>query len=242
MSRQPDIKEPTATVTLAIFDLDNTLIAGDSDNLWGVYLVEQGVVDAETYGEANERFFRQYRQGTLDIHAYLRFALAPLAENDPESLWQWRRSFVERMIRPIVLPAAVDLVASHRRRGDYTLILTATNRFVTEPIAALFGVDELIATRPEWRDGRFTGDVIGTPTFREGKVDALNQWLADHEESLDGSVFYSDSHNDLPLLERVSEPVAVDPDQQLLETAQQRGWRIISLRASARDTHDQSFH
>lgn len=227
---------------LAIFDLDNTLIAGDSDHLWGAYLVEQGIVDRAAYEAANDRFFREYRDGTLDIDAYLRFALAPLAANAPEDLWRWRRAFVERMIQPIVLPAARGLVEQHRAQGDFTLILTATNRFVTEPIAALFGVDALLATEPEWRDGRYTGAVTGRPTFREGKVDALLAWLADRDLSLENSVFYSDSHNDLPLLERVREPVAVDPDPQLRAVADARDWPVITLRRDDTDTHDQSFH
>ncbi|MBA1146808.1 HAD family hydrolase [Ectothiorhodospiraceae bacterium WFHF3C12] len=227
---------------LAIFDLDNTLIAGDSDHLWGAYLVERGIVDRSVYEAANDRFFRQYRDGTLDIDAYLRFALAPLADNDPEDLWRWRREFVARLIQPIVLPAARGLVEDHREQGHYTLILTATNRFVTEPIAGIFGVDALLATEPEWRDGRYTGAVTGRPTFREGKVDALMAWIEDRDVSLDDSVFYSDSHNDLPLLERVREPVAVDPDPQLREVADRRDWPVITLRQDDTDTHDQSFH
>jgi HAD superfamily hydrolase (TIGR01490 family) len=229
-------------VKLAIFDLDNTLIAGDSDHLWSAFLVERGIVDRDAYEAANDRFFREYRQGTLDIHAYLAFALAPLAEHDPESLRQWRREFLEHMIRPIVLPAAQALVASHRSRGHFTLILTATNRFVTEPIAELFRVDALLATEPEWRDGRYTGQAVGVPTFREGKVTALDQWLRERDESLTDSVFYSDSHNDVPLLERVDKPVAVDPDEQLRAIARQRAWPIISLRGESADTHVQSFH
>lgn len=227
---------------LAIFDLDNTLIAGDSDHLWGAYLVEQGIVDRAAYQAANDRFFQAYRDGTLDIHEYLRFALAPLAENEPEDLWRWRRAFMDDMIQPIVLPAARALVERHRRQGDYTLILTATNRFVTEPIAEIFGVDTLLATEPEWRDGRFTGAVTGRPTFREGKVDALLEWLEGRDLSLADTVFYSDSHNDLPLLERVRDPVAVDPDPQLRQAADQRGWPVISLRREDTDTHEQSFH
>lgn len=229
-------------MALALFDLDNTLIAGDSDHLWGEFLVERGIVDRDAYREANDRFFQAYRAGTLDIDAYLRFALAPLAAHDPERLWQWRRAFVEEKIRPIVLAPGRELVAKHRRAGDRTLIVTATNRFVTEPIAALFGVDALLATTPEWADGRYTGRVAGTPTFREGKVTVLEQWLAEHGESLKDSTFYSDSHNDLPLLERVSQPVAVDPDEALREQARRRGWPVISLRTNDADTHEQSFH
>jgi len=229
-------------MALALFDLDNTLIAGDSDHLWGEFLVEQGIVDRDTYREANDRFFQAYRDGTLDIDAYLRFALAPLAAHEPEQLWQWRRAFVDDKIRPIVLESGRSLVAGHRRAGDVTVIVTATNRFVTEPIAALFGVDELLATTPEWTDSRYTGRVAGTPTFREGKVTVLEQWLVERGERLEGSTFYSDSHNDLALLERVSHPVAVDPDAALRRTALERGWPVISLRGDGPDTHDQSFH
>ena len=224
-------------MALAIFDLDNTLLAGDSDYLWGQFLVELGVVDAAEYADSNERFYQDYLAGRLDNHAYLEFALQPLARHKPEQLHRWRSRFIEEIIAPLILPAARELIAEHRRRGDIPLIITATNRFITEPIAALFGIEHLLATEVEWANGRYTGRYVGIPTFREGKIAALEQWLTRHDADLVGSWFYSDSHNDLPLLERVDNPVAVDPDEVLRRHAQQRGWRIISLRnTSGRQT------
>jgi HAD superfamily hydrolase (TIGR01490 family) len=218
-------------VALAMFDLDNTLLAGDSDFLWGQHLVEQGVVDPEAYAAENRRFYQDYLDGTLDIQAFLAFSLRPLSQHEPDLLHQWRAQFIADKIDPIVLPAARELLAEHRRRGDTLLIITATNRFVTQPIADLLGVEHLLATEPELLAGRYTGRPTGTPTFREGKVKALQEWIARHGTDLDGSWFYSDSHNDLPLLERADHPVAVDPDPTLRRHAEQRGWPIISLRS-----------
>lgn len=215
---------------LAIFDLDNTLLAGDSDYLWGVFLAERGVVDPDHYERENERFYREYKEGRLDIHEFLRFSLAPLARHTPAELVAWRADFLAEKIEPIVLPKALALLDRHRAAGDELLIITATNRFVTEPIAARLGVPHLIATEPALRDGRYTGEVEGIPSFREGKVLRLEQWLDAHRASLAGSSFYSDSHNDIPLLERVDHPVAVDPDPALADLAAARGWTILSLR------------
>lgn len=217
-------------VSLAIFDLDNTLLAGDSDYLWGQFLVESGIVDATAYHEANERFYAQYREGCLDITEFLRFALKPLSEHPPERLYAWREQFVEQKILPILLPAAHALIERHRQAGDLPLVITATNRFVTEPIVKLYGIGHLIATTPEFRDGRYTGHFEGTPCFQGGKVTRLDEWLQEHGHSLEGSWFYSDSHNDLPLLERVAYPVAVDPDETLMAFAKNSGWPVISLR------------
>jgi len=217
-------------VALALFDLDNTLLAGDSDYLWGRYLVEQGIVDGETYESENERFYREYREGKLDIHEFLRFSLRPLAGRDRETLRRWREGFLAEKIEPLIQPAAEMLVDGHRIEGDTLVIITATNRFVTEPIAERFGVPNLIATEPALRDGRYTGEVDGTPSFREGKVERLREWLLARGETLDGSCFYSDSHNDLPLLELVERPVAVDPDDELRAHATEKDWEIISLR------------
>ncbi len=222
-------------MTLAIFDLDNTLLAGDSDYLWGRFLVERGLVDPERYEADNRRFYEDYLAGTLDVHAFLRFALEPLTRHPAEQLHRWRQEFLEQKIRPIVLRPALDLVRAHAERGHTTMIITATNRFVTDPIAALFGVDHLIATTPEFVDGRYTGRIADRPTFREGKVLALEDWLAAREQRPDRSWFYSDSHNDLPLLERVTDPVAVDPDDTLRQTAAARGWPILSLRDGGGD-------
>jgi HAD superfamily hydrolase (TIGR01490 family) len=217
-------------VSLAIFDLDNTLIGGDSDYLWGQYLVEQGLVERAHYEEANARFYDEYKKGTLDIACFLEFALAPLAQYKPEELYRWRNAFIQEKVKPIVLPAAHELIQKHRYSGDIPIIITATNRFVTEPIAHLYGIDHLIATHPEFANGRYTGRFIGTPCFREGKIARLEEWLTEHDHDLVDSWFYSDSHNDLPLLCRVSHPVAVDPDETLLRVAEEAGWPIISLR------------
>lgn len=217
-------------MALAIFDLDNTLLVDDSDHLWGEYLAEEGVVDGEHYRRENDRFLHEYQQGRLDIHEFLRFSLQVLARHEPSELARLRAGFLERKIVPIVAPRAPALLTRHRDAGDHLMIITATNRFVTEPIARLLGVDTLIATEPAMSGGRYTGDVAGTPCFREGKVERLQQWLAEHGGDLDGASFYSDSHNDLPLLEQVTYPTAVDPDPTLRETAEQRDWPIITLR------------
>lgn len=214
---------------LAIFDLDNTLLSGDSDYLWGQYLAEIGVVDGTAYEAANRRFYEDYKEGRLDIYAFLAFSLKPLADNPPEALYQWRHQFIEQKIRPLIGQAARQLVESHREAGDTLLIITATNSFVTSPIAELFDIPNLIGTDPEMQDGRFTGRVRGIPSFREGKVTRLQRWLRDTGHSLDESTFYSDSHNDLPLLEIVNRPVAVNPDDALEQRAREAGWPVISL-------------
>jgi HAD superfamily hydrolase (TIGR01490 family) len=217
-------------MTLAIFDLDYTLLGGDSDYLWGAYLVAEGLVDGDYYQRENQRFYEEYRQGTLDIFQFLNFALRPLAENPLSSLLALRERFMEEKIEPIILPAARTLIKQHRQQGHQLLIITATNRFITEPIAAALGVEHLLATDPEMIDGRYTGKVASTPTFREGKVIRLREWLKEKGANLSGSWFYSDSHNDLPLLEMVSHPVAVDPDDTLRQHAEMKGWPVISLR------------
>ncbi len=217
-------------MTLALFDLDNTLLAGDSDYLWGRFLVSRGIVDPIYYERENQRFYDEYKAGELDIYEFLAFSLRPLAQHDLATLSAWREQFIEERILPLVTPAARELVAQHRTQGHRLVIITATNRFVTEPIAELLGVDELIATDPELVNGRYSGQVAGTPCFREGKVTRLQAWLTAHGEHLEGSWFYSDSHNDLPLLELVDHPVAVDPDDTLADHASLRSWPIISLR------------
>jgi HAD superfamily hydrolase (TIGR01490 family) len=218
---------------LALFDLDNTLLSGDSDYEWGQFLVDRGILERDTYEAQNRVYYEQYVAGTLDIHEYLGFALRPLAEHQPADLARWHADFMQSRILPMVSAPARALVRGHRERGDLCAIITATNSFVTAPIAAEFGVGHLVATEPESRDGRFTGRVAGTPCFREGKVRRLEEWLAGQGRRLDEfseSSFYSDSHNDLPLLERVSRPVAVDPDEALEREAARRGWERISLR------------
>ena len=215
---------------LALFDLDNTLIAGDSDYLWGCFLVEQGIVDGAEYEQANQRFYDQYKVGELDIHEFLAFQLRPLAAHPLETLQAWRMQYIRDKIEPILLPKARLLVERHRQQGDTLVIITATNRFITEPIAAQYGIDHLLATEPELREGHYTGLVTGTPCFQEGKVTVLRQWLTAHQTSLNDSWFYSDSHNDLPLLSQVTRPTAVDPDEILGAHAEQHGWPVISLR------------
>jgi HAD superfamily hydrolase (TIGR01490 family) len=215
---------------LALFDLDNTLLNGDSDYLWGQFLGEIGAVDRVAYERENERFYRDYREGNLDIMAFLSFSLKPLAQRDPAQLAAWHGRFMREKIEPRITAAAAALVEQHRRAGDTLVIITATNAFVTAPIAARFGIAHLIATEPERVDGRYTGRVAGTPSFREGKIERLEQWMAHNGARLDGACFYSDSHNDLPLLERVERPVAVDPDDILAAHAGARGWPVISLR------------
>jgi HAD superfamily hydrolase (TIGR01490 family) len=215
---------------LAIFDLDDTLLAGDSDHLWGEWLSESGLVDAEEHAAANERFYQDYRSGSLDIAAYLRFALRPLAGRSAAEIAHWQADFLIAKIHRIMLPAAIDLLEHHRERGDTRLVITATNAVVAAPIVAELGVENLIACEVELRDGVYTGAPTGIPSYREGKVVRLREWLDQHGESLAGATFYSDSHNDLPLLEQVDQPVAVDPDAILEQRAREAGWRIISLR------------
>lgn len=218
-------------MTLAIFDLDNTLLAGDSDHAWGEFLVEEGIVDAEEYRKANDRFYQEYLNGELDILHYLGFALQPLAKHSMEDLLAWRERFMDKKVRPMLQDKAFQLLGEHRSQGHTLMIITATNRFVTEPVAELLGIEHLIATDPEMVNGRYTGEVAGTPSFQDGKVTRLNDWLASNSETLEGAWFYSDSHNDAPLLRKVDNPVAVDPDPTLEKLARESGWKVMSLRA-----------
>lgn len=217
-------------MALALFDLDNTLLAGDSDYEWGQYLVSIGVVDKAIYEAANLKFYEQYKNGTLDIYEFLAFAFTPLTQYSRSELNAWRSHFVEERIRPLMLEKGKEKIQWHKALGDTPVVITATNSFVTAPIVAAFGIEHLIATTPEEIDGEFTGQVDGVPCFQEGKVLRLQQWLEGRDMSLDGSWFYSDSHNDMPLLERVTTSVAVDPDKKLDHVARQRGWRIESFR------------
>ena len=215
---------------IALFDLDNTLIAGDSDYLWGCFLVEQGIVDGASYERENRRFYDLYKVGKLDIYEFLDFQLRPLAANELDTLHHWRAQYIEEKIVPILLPKAHDLLNRHRDQGDTLVIITATNRFITAPIASLYGIDHLLATEPELRSGRYTGGITGIPCFQDGKVQQLSGWLQKHRQTLEDSWFYSDSHNDLPLLNKVINPVAVDPDEILEQHASEHGWPVISLR------------
>jgi len=217
-------------MALALFDLDNTLLAGDSDYLWGEFLTEQGVVDRDVYERENQRFYEEYKQGTLDIHEFQAFSQQPLVDNDISKMTALRAQFVEEKIRPIMSPASFELIARHRDQGDTLVVITATNSFVTSPIVSAFGIDNLLATEPEVVNGKYTGKIAGTPCFQGGKVVRLMKWMQEHKLDMHGSWFYSDSHNDLPLLLEVDHPVAVDADDQLLAYANAADWQVMSLR------------
>lgn len=223
------ILEPDV-VGIALFDLDNTLIGGDSDYLWGCFLAERGIVDGVYYEQENRRFYDEYKAGVLDIHEFLRFQLRPLAEHDMETLHDLRKHYITEKIRPILLPKAQRLIQDHRAQGHIPVIITATNRFITSPIAELYGVDQLLATDPEVVADRYTGSISDVPCFQEGKIHKLRDWLTTNNLTLEDSWFYSDSHNDLPLLNEVTHPIAVDPDEILRQHAQTHGWQVISLR------------
>jgi HAD superfamily hydrolase (TIGR01490 family) len=217
-------------LALAIFDLDHTLLSGDSDHAWGQYLVDQGLVDADVHKFRNDHFYEQYKAGTLDIHEYLAFALKPLVDHPLDLMHATRETFLCERIEPLISAKSRALISKHRDQGDDLLIITATNGFVTYPIAAQLGIDHIIAPHPEIVDNLYTGRTVGTPSFQHGKVERLHAWLSEQGKSLDGAWFYSDSHNDLPLLRLVDHPVAVDPDATLLAEAQDKGWPVISLR------------
>ncbi len=217
-------------MSLAIFDLDHTLLDGDSDHAWGEFLVRHRIVEPEFYRRQNDEFYELYKQGRLDIMEYLAFALEPLTRFTVEELDLLHRQFMQEFVAPMRLPKADELLRKHREQGDFLLIITATNRFVTAPIARALGVDDLLATDPERVGNRYTGRVKGTPCYREGKVERLRQWLEETEHSLDDSYFYSDSINDLPLLEVVTHPFVVDGDERLQAEARQRNWPLMSLR------------
>ena len=215
---------------LALFDLDNTLLGGDSDHAWGDYLCERGILDAATYKTRNDEFYQDYLAGTLNLTDYLNFSLEILGSTEMAQLDAWHRDFMRDCIEPIILPKALELIAKHREAGDKLVVITATNRFVTGPIVERLGIETLLATECEMVAGRYTGRTTDVPCFREGKVTRLNRWLEENQFSLEDSYFYSDSLNDLPLLEKVANPVAVDPDPKLRAEAESRGWPVITLR------------
>ena len=215
---------------LALFDLDNTLLGGDSDHAWGDYLCEHGILDGAAYKVRNDAFYQDYLASTLDNAAYLDFSMEIFGRHDMAQLDEWHRGFMRDCVESMVLPKALALLAQHREAGDTLIIITATNRVVTGPIAKRLGVEHLIATECEIVDGRYTGRSTDVPCLREGKVIRLKRWLEETGYSLEDSYFYSDSMNDLPLLEQVTHPVAVDPDPNLLAEAQTRGWKVMSLR------------
>ncbi len=214
---------------LAIFDLDNTLLAGDSDALWGEFIAQHGHVNRSEYKRENQRFYDAYKAGTLDIHEFLRFSLKPLSQLSMAQLAHLHQQFMQQSILPLISPQARQLVQRHREQDHELLIITATNRFITAPIAKEFGIDNLLATEPEIINNQYTGQVKGVPCFQKGKVTRLNEWLQQAGHHLQNSWFYSDSHNDIPLLEQVSYPVAVDPDEKLSQYATQHGWKIMHL-------------
>ena len=218
-------------MALAIFDIDETLISIDSDHAWGEYVVDNNLVDETSYKQQNHQFYEDYKSGNLDIDAYMKFSCSVLARHDCEFLHEHLRIFIVERIKPQLLPKAIDLVGLHRQKGDILVVVTATIEFITRPIAELFGIDHLIAPIPELINGQYTGTTTGTNCFGAGKVIRLDQWLRNSDQSLVGSFFYSDSVNDLPLLERVDNPVVVDPDPKLAEIARTNQWPIISLRS-----------
>jgi HAD superfamily hydrolase (TIGR01490 family) len=215
---------------LALFDLDNTLIAGDSDHLWGDFLVSQGRVDATEHKALNAHFYDQYKNGELNIDEYLAFALGPMTGMTKETLVPLQRQFVRDHIEPILLDAAFALLEQHRALGDTLVIITATNTLVTQPIADRLGVEHLIGCEAEIIEGCYTGKPTGVPSFAQGKVARIQTWCEENKKSMENAVFYSDSHNDLPLLRTVDRAVAVDPDDRLREEAVRQGWNVISLR------------
>ena len=217
-------------MSLAIFDLDNTLIGGDSDFLWGEFLGEEGVVDANAYRKKNEYFYQQYDLGVLDIYAWLEFCLEPLTRYSMTELQELHHRFMIQKIEPILLDKAQNCINRHKERGDTVLVITASTSFVTAPIVKKYGINHLLATEPEIKAGRYTGGVSGIPCFQSGKVDKLMPWLQKNEETLTGSTFYSDSHNDLPLLELVDNPVAVNADKILTKIAEKKGWEVLNWR------------
>lgn len=218
---------------LALFDLDNTLLAGDSDYNWSLFLINEGLLDGDAHQARNEQFYQDYKNGCLDIYAFLEFQLNPLSQHPKKFLDELHLKYMEKVIRPMMTQKAQDLVNQHKSAGDLCVVITATNSFVTRPIAAAYGVEHLIGTDPEMVNGEYTGGVSGVPSFQEGKVTRINQWLAERSKGLsdfEQSYFYSDSHNDLPLLKLVTNPVAVDADEILAAYAKSQGWPQITLR------------
>lgn len=218
---------------LALFDLDNTLLAGDSDYNWSAFLIGEGLLDAKTHQARNDQFYQDYKNGNLDIYEFLEFQLKPLSQHSKKCLDELHMKYMDKIIRPMMTQKAQDLVNKHKAAGDLCVVITATNSFVTKPIATAYGIEHLIGTDPEMINGEYTGGVSGVPSFREGKVTRINQWLTERGQQLNDyekTYFYSDSHNDLPLMKLVSHPVAVDADPTLIAYAQQHGWPMISLR------------
>lgn len=218
-------------MALAIFDLDNTLLGTDSDHQWGEYLCDQGLVSADEFRARNDQFYEDYKFARLDIDAYLRFVLTTIKGQSTHEVSTLHQAFFSSHIAPFVLPKAQACVDQHKAKGDTCLVITATSRFITEPIVTAFGIEHIIASEAQIINGYYTGEPSGTPSFAAGKVKRLAQWLEAHPEfESQEQYFYSDSRNDLPLLEQVSHPIAVDPDATLRQIASERGWPILSFR------------
>ena len=216
---------------LAIYDLDNTLIGGDSDYLWGEFLCDEGIIsDRESFQKMNDYFYYQYETGELNIFAWAEFSFKVLSDHSLDELNKLRKDFVDTKIKPILLEKAQGCINNHKEKGDTVLVITASNTFITKPIIEMYGIDHLLATEPEFISGRFTGKVAGIPCFQSGKIDNLMPWLEKNNESLIGSYFYSDSHNDLPLLELVDNPIAVNSDKILSSAAHKNGWPVLDWR------------
>ena len=218
---------------LALFDLDNTLLAGDSDYNWSLFLISKGLLDAKTHFERNEQFYADYKAGQLNIVEFLKFQLKPLSEHKKAFLDELHKKYMQKIIRPMMTVKAQSLVDKHKTAGDLCVVITATNSFVTKPIATAYGIEHLIGSDPEMVNGEYTGGVTGVPTYKEGKVTRINQWLEARGKKLsdfETSYFYSDSHNDLPLMKLVTNPMAVDADEILTAYAQEQAWPLISLR------------
>lgn len=220
-------------MNLALFDLDNTLLAGDSDFQWGQFMIAEGLLDRAAHHDRNVEFHNDYKQGKLDIEAFLKFQLNPLSKHPRQFLDALHLKYMEKVIRPMITDKARALVEQHKAAGDLMMVITATNSFITNPIAAEFGIPYLIGTDPEQINGEFTGGFVGVPSFQQGKVTRLMQWLEQRGQTLNDfetSYFYSDSHNDLPLMKLVTNPVAVDADETLTAYAIKHGWPQMSLR------------
>lgn len=218
---------------LALFDLDNTLLEGDSDHAWGEFLISKGLVKEKTHREKNDHFYDQYKQGALDIHGYVAFTLEPIMQLDSKQRKLLLAEFMEQSVEPIILDKGRELVRMHLEAGDFCIIITATNEFITTPIAECFDIDLLIATELQISGDKYNGKISGTPCYQDGKVSKLKTWIEQQENqfNLSDAVFYSDSINDLPLLLEVATPVAVDPDHRLRDRAQSEGWEILTLRS-----------
>lgn len=214
-------------MTLALFDLDNTLLNGDSDHGWGIFLADIGVLDPVEQKQKQDYYYRQYQNGALDMDEFLRFQLKPLADFPRHQLLQWRSEYLDQVIEPLIKDGKAELLEPHRALNHKIIIITATNDFITRPIADRLGVETLLSTKVEEKDGKYTGAYTGVPCYHHGKVEVLNTWLVQHQENLNDSFFYSDSINDLPLLELVTTPIAVTPDDRLRAHAELHDWRII---------------